>query len=597
MPTWARVCALFGVMVFGSNVLGQVAPATQPAGPLAELPASAESKIMGVTVYEGTALVTRQVQVKEGKGLVELVVGPLPPQTIDSSLFTESSDGIRVLTSRYRTRAVAEDTRAEVRSREEQIHKLTDKNQELAKQLEVIGQDIGLLTKLENFTAATLQQLTDKGQLNADNTIKLANYMMERRAADGQQQVTVQQETAANQEQIQLLQRQISELAAGTSRTEREAVIVVDKSNAAAGQVRLNYLVNGATWQPQYKLRSAGEKDPVQVEYLGSVSQQSGEDWSDVELVLSTATPRLNAAPPDLLALEITVVPPGQNQAAMPEINKMDAYRRGRGLRQQAAQEFVQNRGEAANGSLNTAAAAEQFGDLLAREDASGENPQAEKDGPSVSYHLATRMTVPSRNDQQLVEVARIELAPDYFYKTVPVLSPHVYRLAELTNRTQYVLLPGEATMYVGTDFVGRTRLPLVAIGEKFTAGFGVDPQIQVDRELVSKTRSIQGGNQVQTYQYRLRISSYKQSPVNLQVWDRLPHGQNEAVAVELVSTTPALSQDAEYLRVDRPKNLLRWDLTIKPDESSAATATIDYEFKLQYDRNLAIGDLQPAKR
>lgn len=597
MPTWAKVCALIGVMVFGSNVLGQVAPATQPAGPLAELTASAQSRIVGVTVYEGTALVTRQVQVKEGKGLIELVVSPLPPQTIDSSLFTESSDGIRVLTTRYRTRAVAEDTRAEVRSREEQIHKLTDKNQELAKQLEVIGQDIQLLTKLENFTAATLQQLTDKGQLNADNTIKLANFMMERRAADGQQQVTVQQEMAANQEQIQFLQRQISELAAGTSRTEREAVIVVDKSNAAAGQVRLNYLVNGATWQPQYKLRSAGEKDPVQVEYLGSVSQQSGEDWSDVELVLSTATPRLNAAPPDLLALEITVVPPGQSQSAMPELNKMDAYKRARGLRAQAQQELVQNRGEAANGSLNTAAAAEQFGDLLAREDAPGENPQAEKEGPSVSYHLATRMTVPSRNDQQLVEVARIELSPDYFYKTVPVISPHVYRLAELTNRTQYVLLPGEATMYVGTDFVGRMRLPLVAIGEKFTAGFGVDPQVQVDRELVSKTRSIQGGNQVQTYQYRLRISSYKQSPVNLQVWDRLPHGQNEAVAVELVSTTPALSQDAEYLRVDRPKNLLRWDLTIKPDESSAATSTIDYEFKLQYDRNLAIGDLQPAKR
>lgn len=596
MPTWARVCALIGVMVFGNNVLGQVAPATQPASPLAEIPATAESKIVGVTVYEGTALVTRQVQVKEGKGLVELVVSPLPPQTIDSSLFTESSDGIRVLTTRYRTRAVAEDTRGEVRSREEQIHKLTDKNQELQKQLEVIGQDIGLLTKLENFTAATLQQLTDKGQLNADNTIKLANFMMERRAADGQQQVTVQQEIAANQAQIEFLQRQISELAAGTSRTEREAVIVVDKSNAAAGQVRLNYLVNGANWQPQYKLRSGGEKDPVQVEYLGSVSQQSGEDWSDVELVLSTATPRLNAAPPDLLALEITVVPPGQSQTAMPELNKMDAYKRARGLRAQAQQELVQNRGEAANGSLNTAAAAEQFGDLLAREDAPGENPQAEKEGPSVSYHLPTRMTIPSRIDQQLVEVARIELAPDYFYKTVPVISPHVYRLAELTNRTQYVLLPGEATMYVGTDFVGRMRLPLVAIGEKFTAGFGVDPQIQVDRELVAKNRSIQGGNQVQTYQYRLRISSYKQSPVNLQVWDRLPHGQNEAVAVELVSTTPALSTDAEYLRADRPKNLLRWDLAIKPDESSAATTTIDYEFKLQYDRNLAINDLQPAK-
>ena len=111
-------------------------------------------------------------------------------------------------------------------------------------------------------------------------------------------------------------------------------------------------------------------------------------------------------------------------------------------------------------------------------------------------------MTVPSRNDQQFVEIARIEMDPTYFYKSVPVLSTHVYRLATLSNKSKDVLLPGEATMYVGTDFVGRMTLPLVAIGEEFVAGFGVDPQIQVERQLVEKNHSIQGGNQVQTYDY-----------------------------------------------------------------------------------------------
>src|SRR5207253_5161625 len=101
------------------------------------------------------------------------------------------------------------------------------------------------------------------------------------------------------------------------------------------------------------------------------------------------------------------------------------------------------------------------------------------------------------RNDEQVVEVARFDLTPDYFYKAVPVLTQHVYRLANLTNKSQHVLLPGEATMYLGTDFVGRTNLPLVAIGEQFTAGFGVDPQLQVQRQLVDKTRSTQGDNQV----------------------------------------------------------------------------------------------------
>ena len=60
------------------------------------------------------------------------------------------------------------------------------------------------------------------------------------------------------------------------------------------------------------------------------------------------------------------------------------------------------------------------------------------------------------------------------------MLTTHVYRLADLANKSEYVLLPGEATMYVGTDFVGRMNLPLVAIGEQYTVGFGVDPQLQV---------------------------------------------------------------------------------------------------------------------
>ena len=416
-----------------------------------------------------------------------------------------------------------EDTRAEVRAREDQIRKLNDKNQELQKELEVIGQNQSMLNKLEAFTAATMQQLAEKGLLNSDSTIKLANYVVDQRQKYGARQIALQQQIAGNQQQIEFLQRQLAELAAGASRTEREAVITVDKANAAAGKVRLNYLVNAAGWQPQYKLRAGGEKDPVQVEYLAAIQQQSGEDWGDVELVLSTAQPMLNAAPPELLALDVTVAAPGQPVsggagAGGMGMGQTESYRLARGLRQQAQQEAAKSNSAAAFGYLNSAAASEQYAELLAREEPNGPEAAPLREGPSVAYHLPTRLTIPSRNDPQLVEVARLDLEPTNFYKVVPVLSPHVYRQALLTNKSRYVLLPGEATMYVGADFVGRMSLPLVAIGEQFVAGFGVDPQIQVDRQLVSRSHSIQGGNQVQVYDYRIRVTSYKSGPVQLQV-------------------------------------------------------------------------------
>ena len=201
------LCAALVSSFHSSNALGQDVPVTVPATRPAEAKALAASRVVGVTVYQGTALVTREVEVKGNAGLLELVVSPLPPLTIGTSLFTESSDGIRVLTTRYRTRAVQEDTREEVRAREEQIHQLAQKNQELQKQLEVIALDQQLLAKLEAFTAATMQQLTEKGQLNADSAIKLANYVMERRAAEGTQQIALQHQIEANQKGVSRLKR------------------------------------------------------------------------------------------------------------------------------------------------------------------------------------------------------------------------------------------------------------------------------------------------------------------------------------------------------------------------------------------------------
>lgn len=586
--------------VFFHPADAQVAPPPAAEAPASE-PTSAPNKIVTVTVYHGNALVTRSVDVPQGTGLTELVVRPLPPQTIDSSLFTEGTDGLRVLTTRIRTRAVMDDTRAEVRAKQDQISQLNNKNQEIQKQQEVITQNLALLGKLEAFTSATMQQLTDKGVLSAENTIKLASYVMEQRQTDAKQQVALQQQLATNQQQIEFLQRQLAELTSGASHTEREAVIVLDKNNAAPGKVRLNYLVNSATWQPQYKLRAGAEKDPVQVEYLAAIQQQTGEDWSDVELVLSTAQPMLNAAPPELLALNITVGLPGQPPIAVNGPlgqTKSESYKAARDLRQQAQQELAKNNAMDAFGYLNSAAASQQWAELLAREEPSADpNESNPREGPSVAYHLPSHLTVPSRNDSQLVEVARIEIAPTYFYKAVPVLSPHVFRQCKLVNKSNYVLLPGEATMYVGSDFVGRMTLPLVAIGEEFIAGFGVDPQIQVTRELVGKNRSIQGGNQVQTYDYRIRVTSYKDAPVKLQVWDRLPKAENEAVAVELTHANPELSTDADYLRTDRPKNLLRWDLNVPPTANNTQAPTITYQFRLQYDRNVSIGNFLPAKR
>ena len=235
---------------------------------------------------------------------------------------------------------------------------------------------------------------------------------------------------------------------------------------------------------------------------------------------------------------------------------------------------------------LNQAAAGDQAEELRVA-DGPDVVPLPEKDGPSVAFNVAGRLDIPSRRDPQLLEVARIELPAEYYAKAVPVLTPRVYRLAKLTNKSDLVLLPGEATVYVGGHFVGRMRLPLVAAGEPFLAGFGVDPQLQVSRRLVHKSRAVQGGNQILTYEFRIGLRNYRSTPVKVQLWDRLPRPQGEAVAVNLVKTAAELSTDAMYQRTARLDNLLRWDLEVPQDTVGDKTMYLNYEFRLEYARDL----------
>jgi hypothetical protein len=569
---------------------------------------AAPSKVTNVTVFSNTALVTREVTAPEGAGLAEVVVSPMPPYTMQSSLYGEGNDNIRVLSVRFRTRAIAEDTREEVRKIDSQIKTLNAKQQTLDSELKAIGENLKLLDKLEGFTAKALEHLTDKGQLDTEKIIALAKFVQEDRTKRTKEQLTVKQQLEDVAAQIAFAKRLLEERSGGVVRTERDAVILVDKKQGG-GTIRLNYLVSNAAWRPQYKFRTVGkEKDPITVEYQAAIEQKTGEDWSNAQITLSTAQPLLNASPPDLKSLGIAVGPPGMGLAISqpsaagaaggipnPGSFKKDLEKMSKDLRGQAAGNYAQNKLEDASKQTNDAAAIEQFCDLLInREDLNRVDPSIVNDGPSVTYTLKSKITIPSRNDEQVIEITRLDFVPKFYYKAVPVLTQNVYRLADLVNTSEVVLLPGEATMYLAGDFVGSTKLPLVAVGKPFTVGLGVDPQLQVTRTLVDRARTTQGGNQVLSFKYRVMLSSYKNAQVPVQVWDRMPHAEaTTTIAINLLNPKPELSSNALYVRDEMPKGLLRWDVNIDPKQNSEKAYTIDYEFKMELDKNVNIGAFQ----
>ncbi len=579
-----------------------VSAAVQPTSKIAT------SRIDRVTVYPQNALVTREVDVPAGNGLIELTVSAMPNQIVASSMYSEGGAGLRVLTTRFSTRQVLEDTSEERRKLEAEQEKYLVTAAKIASDMSSLQKNIELLAKLEGVT-------TEKSSRTGDEVIALAKYVMEQRIAKAKDMVACQDQKRQNDIQLNFIARKMAELGRGGGKVERDAVIVVDREAGQGGMIRLNYLVASVAWHPEYKVRAGKVNEDVQVDYLANLMQHSGEDWNQAKITLSTAQPMLNATPPELCMLQPVLVVrgapggppmPGGGPAPFAESAPKGVLQdKAKGLRDQAGANYrlgSLDKQIAAGKDLNDAATYEQ--DLELRQTKAELTAQLKKaskgiagpsgtDGPSVTYHLPNKLTVPSRNDEQVIEVVKLKLTPKYFYKTVPVLNTNVYRLADLCNKSEHVLLPGEATMFQGTDFVGRMPMPLVAVGEEFTAGFGVDTQLQVQRQMIDQTRSTQGGNQVLKYDYRILVSSFKSQPVQLQVWDRLPKGENESVGVVLLKTAPDLCKDGIYLRESRPNNLLRWDVEVPANCNGEKAFPINYEFKMELDRQMAITGFQ----
>ena len=89
------------------------------------------------------------------------------------------------------------------------------------------------------------------------------------------------------------MQRQLKPLLAESRRLGGSRVTTVTVTLAAekAGEVRLSYQVRGPGWQPGYRAALDPAGPGVKLERLALVAQDTGEDWQDVALTLSTGQP------------------------------------------------------------------------------------------------------------------------------------------------------------------------------------------------------------------------------------------------------------------------------------------------------------------
>jgi len=548
-------------------------------------------KIEAVTLYRGQAMVMRVVAVDAPAGAVELVVTDLPESIVTGSIYASAEGETQVRAVRYRTRAVGDVPREEVRKLTEEHEALDLELRKIQHQRTILGKQDAYLTKLHEFVAPTAQVEMTKGVLSADELQKLTTFMF-------QQQQTIQEklfelgETERDTKKKQeLVQRKLAELTRGGSKAVREAVVFLDKP-AGNTTVKLHYIVSNANWSPVYNLNATSEAKDVAVEYSSLVQQMSGEDWNGVELTLSTASAVLVADGVTLAPLWVNLVPQGRKQAGVAELERtfrtaqsqLDQYNRSR-------DQVLDFEGQiSVQWDLNKAANILNDAELVSRSEHMRRLQglvQKRTSGLSVNYKIPARVSVASRSDQQMVRIAELKLPAQFYNLATPLLTEYVYRQADLTNSSNTALLEGTSSVYLDGEFVGKGSIPMTARGQKLVVGFGIDPQLRAWREFISKDERVQGGNKEITFKYRLVLDNYKDKPAVVRAFDRVPYGDSSIRLTLDDATGKALSTDKEYERAFKPQGILRWDVEV-PAKSAAETAHIvEYGFKLEFDRSL----------
>ncbi len=504
---------------------------------------SLDTVITEVVVFSDRARVTRRGSLTLETGVHSIEVANLPLALQPDSVRAAGGGTARAALLGVEVRRVyfSETPVAEVQALEHEIEALTTQDKALADQAEAATVRAGFARGLSDKATEQLARGLAFGRAEIDRGAVLIDFV--------QQQLAQAQSTLRDLAlQRQTLQRQLTKLnndlqskRSAQPRERYSAFIEVKVTQPGELNIELTYMVAQARWSALYDLRFEETQEPVvQVGYLGQVTQSTGEDWLNVALTLSTARPALTTVKPELKPWYIQeVLPPMKRQA-----QSRAMFAAGAPLPAPAIQ------AEQAVGAIPDAEP-QSFQALDVPEAA------VESRGATVTFKLAQPVAVPSDNSPHKVNIAAVSLTPKLDYLSVPKLAEAVYRRATLTNRSEYLLLPGQANLFVDGDFIGTLTLDRVAPNEEFDLALGVDERVVVMRELKAREvdKKLIGDRRRIRVAYEIEVRNLRDRAIDLEIRDQLPVSRHEQIKVKLEAVEPKPIEQTEL-------NELIWKLS-----------------------------------
>lgn len=344
------------------------------------------------------------------------------------------------------------------------------------------------------------------------------------------------------------LRRQSSEVALATAKKSWTVDVLATCPAGKTAELALTYLVGGASWQPEYEARALESDAAVELGTWATITQGTGEDWSQVELLLSTAVPSQNATPPELKVLRLSAYEQGPEKKVL--------------VRRDEYVERAQASTSTPSGSVG--------GQAVARDQ-----------GLSVQLAVPGKSKVSGDGAPVRLFVGKSKLKATFELRASPRAVPAAFRVAELNNSGAWPLLPGRVDAFRSTGLVGRYALERVPQGGAFTLTFGIEDSVRVKRTILEEVKRDTGlfnGNKRFTYWYAFEVANYGKQPLTVTLAEQLPVSELSDVVVSVGEKTTA------GYKLDAQDGIAKWALPLKAGEKQTVNLAFRVDVPNSYD-------------
>ncbi|SDO86336.1 mucoidy inhibitor MuiA family protein [Afipia sp. GAS231] len=500
----------------------------------------AASAVDAVTVYPDGASVTRVITLDLPAGDHSAILKDFPLTLDPSSLRVEGEAGAKLTIGAIDTRPPRAAPPANLPELDKRIEALKDERANLQGAIEAAA---ARRKFAERFAEASPAGIGDKGEARPIAEWRAAF------AAVGEEVASADTAIRDAERKQRELDRQIAQLEQDRAQKPSNRLEVrIDLAAAAATKatLRVTYAVRNARWVPLYDARldtGAKERKPaLELVRRAEITQNTGEDWSNVALSVSTVRTARGGNAPDLNSLIVQYPQPPRPMPAAPMGAASDSQRLF------------------ARGGL--AKLAEP-----APERADEQQATADVGGFQVMFKIPGRVSLGASEGAKSLRVSSVTLAPDLAVRAVPVRDPTAFLEASFKQNEDAPLLPGRVSIYRDGSFVGRGQLAAAGKDETVRLGFGADDKIKIERAVVKRNEGSAGlivtTSKTDERSFKTTVRNGHDFPIKIAIEDQLPVSENEEIQVEMLpATTPPT---ATNLRDKR--GVLEWAYDAKPGE------------------------------